>query len=180
MTHHRVKGFTVLELTIVIVILGILAAIAVPAFFKYLRRAKIAEVEEELSRLYRSAIAYYAADHLSSDVREEHLPAQFPAEAGTTPGACVDACYSQPTHHCPGGNGEGWTDPTWQALRFSISEPHYFVYTFATTDVLTGFTARAEANLDGDAICSTYERSAQVVNGVVEGSPNMTSQLATE
>ena len=39
------KGFTLIELMIVVAILGILAVVAVPALQKYMRRAKTAEAK---------------------------------------------------------------------------------------------------------------------------------------
>jgi len=46
---RKTHGFTLIELMIVIVIIGILAAIAVPNYQDYLKRAKIAEAVSALS-----------------------------------------------------------------------------------------------------------------------------------
>ena len=58
--HGRTKGFTLVELVIVIVILGILAAVAVPKFLDFTTDAKKAACKGALGGV-RSAVANYYA-----------------------------------------------------------------------------------------------------------------------
>ena len=45
-TTQSEKGFTLIELMIVVAIIAILAAVAIPAFSKYIRRAKTSEARQ--------------------------------------------------------------------------------------------------------------------------------------
>ena len=50
-TSNTNRGFTLIELMIVIAIVAILAAIAIPNFIKYREKAKIADAEAELTTI---------------------------------------------------------------------------------------------------------------------------------
>lgn len=158
------KGFTLIELMIVVAILAILAVVAVPAFIKYMRRAKTTEAIDQMDKIYKGAAVYYTTPKV--DKAGSKLPCQFPTNQGVTPveGSCCsttglggpdanadDRCDSDP---------DIWTTDTWSAMNFQITDEHYFVYSFDASGVLSeaGFTVTSNADLDCDGVQSTFQR----------------------
>ncbi|NOZ01919.1 MAG: prepilin-type N-terminal cleavage/methylation domain-containing protein [Deltaproteobacteria bacterium] len=160
------KGFTLVELMVVVAILGILAVIAVPAFIKYMRRAKTTEAIDELDKIYKGSAYYYTAPHISANGSK--LYCQFPTDQGVTPATtCCGSLGSSEDgdadERCD-SNSDRWNTRTWSALTFQMSDQHYFVYAFDWLDGTTLDTAQATASAYADLDCdntqSTFQRLA--------------------
>jgi type IV pilus assembly protein PilA len=58
-TLRSKKGFTLIELMIVVAIIGILAAIAIPNFLKFQAKSKQSEAKTNLGAIYTGQISYF-------------------------------------------------------------------------------------------------------------------------
>jgi len=161
MSRRRSAAFTLIELMIVVAIIGILAAVAIPAFMRYIRNAKTTEATVNLRKIFDGAAAYYSDEH--SNRAGNILDRQFPASVTSTPAAsgCVNG---ESKKIAPDANL--WRQPTWVAVNFGIDDPFMFQYDFESvgTGVGSAFTAGAHGDLDCNGILSTFERVATIDN----------------
>ncbi len=81
-SRRREKGFTLIELMIVVAILGILAAVAIPSFRNYQWKAKRSEAYVNLGAMANSQKAYHAVHDTFVGV----APAEPGNTQGSTPG----------------------------------------------------------------------------------------------
>jgi type IV pilus assembly protein PilA len=166
--NRKTQGFTLIELMIVVAIIGILAAVAIPAFMKYIRRSKTSEATMNVRKMFDSSVSYYTDEH--SIRNGAILLRKFPDTTPTNPAgkACngSDSVKIQPTANM-------WAGATWQALAFAVDDPFYYQYTYLSTGRATsaGFTARANGDLNCDNVLSTFERIGTVdaENNVIGG-----------
>ena len=150
---------------IVVAIIGILAAVAIPAFIKYIRKSKTTEAAMNISKLYESTVAYYLAEH--ADINGNILGKAFPTAQAVTP--ALATCCASAGKKCAPVQAQ-WSTPTWMALNFSVDDPHYYSY-LTTNTVGTGaaindrYDVKAQGDLDCNAAYSLFQRSATVDTG---------------
>jgi prepilin-type N-terminal cleavage/methylation domain-containing protein len=151
------RGFTIVEIMLVLSLLGVLAAVAIPAFVSHARRARTSEAVDRLAYLYQSSALYFTGEHRSSPYGSGVAPHAFPPPSVPTPAAVPAAARVTD----PPGT---WQTPTWQALGFAITDAHYYSYAYDSlgTNAQAAFTARALGDLDGNGVFSTFERAGAV------------------
>ncbi len=153
------KGFTLIELMIVVAIIGILAAVAIPAFLRYIKRSKTVEATMNVRRLYDSSVSYYDEDHANQ--LGSIIGAQFPTAQDVTP------ALTEVNNRKRDPSQADWTNASWEALNFSVSDPHFYAYQYDSQGTRVGstFTASAFGDLDGDSEYSTFVRVGTVEPG---------------
>jgi type IV pilus assembly protein PilA len=150
------RGFTLIELMIVVAIIGILATVAIPAFMDYMRRSKKSEAVLQLDKIGKNAKRTYGETASYPAGTAKRLPAK-PGGGGCCggTGARPNTCAKVPT---------AWVaDGVWSALEFEIDEDTLFYYDY--TGTAQSFTATATGDLDCDGTEVVYSAIGAAVNG---------------
>ena len=122
------KGFTLIELLIVVVIIGILAAIAIPKFANTKQKAYVASMKTDLRNLVTAEEAYFA----DSIAYTSNLGTNFTTTTGNVLGTITVT-------------GDGWTATE---TNTNVASP------VVSCAIFIGSTSVAPASNEGEPKCS--------------------------
>ena len=143
------KGFTLIELMIVVAIIGILAVVAIPGYMAYIANSKTSEAKDNLKAIADGAISYYETEHTFDGAGMVIMTKLYPGcqavgvQSATGPTSCTAGAKiigpasvnktTQGQKFAPSDYSTKLADNPWYDIKFKISKPFYYQYDYSST-----------------------------------------------
>ena len=183
------KGFTLIELMIVVAIIGILAVVAIPGYMAYIASSKTSEAKDNLKGIADGSSSYFQAVHdakgdgmVSFGQQYPHCTAALLTLTDSTNVTALTACKG--TEHALGvqttANTVGlkaspddykadFHAEPWAYAKFVVSKPFFYYYRYASSNEWSGGKSASAASSTFSAMATASLSEAFDSNFGIQG-----------
>jgi type IV pilus assembly protein PilA len=164
------RGFTLVELMIVVAIVGVLAALAIYGVRRYILNSKTAEARNSIGQMSKDASSAFNREGMVADILT------LGAATGVTNRFCAQAAKTIPENDADIKGKKYQSKPSewsagdqftgWSCLKFTMQDPQYYKYSYEAVGTKgeegENFTAGAAGDLDGNGTLSSFTLGGKI------------------